>query len=161
LVQPENISMLQSFKRGTTDPAADLLSYPSLAANALAAKSKIPVLLEEFWRAEPGSIEEEYQARLAAIGYLVLTGEQLQTTEPRWQHQVSDRFTEASIEIYGEPDANKAANLAARKLKQYRGYVGNPDVDQDRLQRVVSFYEDQLGSAEIETTEEMDPLLRV
>jgi hypothetical protein len=54
---------------------------------------------------------------------------------------VSKRMTEAAIELWGETDPSEARGILNSKLNEFRQLEDNPDVDQERLRRIIAFYE--------------------
>jgi hypothetical protein len=149
----EPVEMLKSFKRDENLKDAEILTYPELEMKAQEALDAEGRIFNEFEASDPGSVEEEDRARAAAVGYLVLTGLQLQHADSERQAIVSERFTKASIELYGQPEASEVAAMTARKQKQAESLLGKPDIDQDKLKNVISFYKEQLGSSTYEAAD--------
>lgn len=144
------VEMLKAFARDEALKGAAMLSYPDLEMRAQEALDKDGRIFNEFSDCEIGTVEEEDRARAAARGYFVLTGLQLQHAIPERRELVSERFTEASKELYGEPEADEVARLATHELEELGSYVDNPEVDQARLARVKRFYETQLEGVSVE-----------
>jgi hypothetical protein len=75
----------------------------------------------------------------------VLTGEQMQRAPERHRPEIAKRFTEAAVELYGEPNVPEVRRLAAEQYHNLARNLDDSRVDQDRLKRVLSFLENQLG----------------
>jgi len=136
--------MLQAFGASNV-VGAERLTYPSLEAVAQDARQIECDLLDEFWAAVPGSLEEEKLARYAAVGYLVLTAYQLRNVAPASQPLISKRFTQSSVELYGAPKPDDVGKLMLGQYGNFRQYVDNPTVDQTRLQDVLATLDEALG----------------
>src|SRR4051794_16140217 len=102
----DNDWALDAFSRAKGQDAVTPIAYgDNLAPYAEIARVQSPLLLEQFFDAEPGTVEEEEKAREAAIGFMVLTGERLQPSSPefrntRYNDEVSNHLTIATIELY-------------------------------------------------------------
>ena len=144
------VDMHKAFKRDPDQRDASRIVYVNLDNAAAQAKKQENARLRAFFAAPEGSIEELDAARKAAIGYFVLTGAQLQTAPIREVAKVSERFTQASIELYGKPDAEEARSLASRELEEFKQLVDDPNVDQDRLHRSIDFLTQQIGETSSE-----------
>lgn len=150
------VEMLEAFSRDEAQKAAEVLSYPDLEIYAQQAKSKDGQLFNEFVDSEPGTLEEEDRARAVAVGNFVLTGLQLQYSLGERREIVSQRFTEASIELYGRPEPDEVAALAARELNRVQSYKHNPAVDQERVARLEKFFSSQLQDNDLSVPEHME-----
>ncbi|HTB48567.1 MAG TPA: tyrosine/phenylalanine carboxypeptidase domain-containing protein [Verrucomicrobiae bacterium] len=138
------VSMLRAF--GASDVVgAERLIYANLDAEAQEARQIESNLLDEFWAAVPDSLEEEKIARYAAIGYLVLTAYQLRNVAPASQPLISQRFTQSSVELYGEPKPDDVRKLMSGQYDSFRQYIDNPAIDQTRLQDVLATLDEALG----------------
>lgn len=151
-VTPETpaMDMLEAFKRDVDKKSAPKIQYTQLDEHADTALAEENQRMKLFWEAEPGSVEEEQLARRAAIGYFVLTGAQLQRTGGSEQQKSSEHFTEASIELYGQPEKEEILNIAAAELVYFKSLVGKEGVDQERLDRVIGYYKQQVGNTNVE-----------
>jgi hypothetical protein len=137
----EPAGMLKAFERKEGEASANPIRYPNLDQAAAEAKAKEMKLLAEFWESEEGSIGEEERARAAAIGYFVLTGQQLQIAAERFLPEISERFTQASIELYGEPEADESHRILSEQYQEFADLRGNERVDQQQLELLLSTLE--------------------
>ena len=80
--------------------------------------------MRETFVAEPGSFEEAEAARQQAFQYMLFTVDALQkATTPEKRELWSDRYTQATSELYGVPDPTIAVQLFEQ---QQRGEVDQP-----------------------------------
>ena len=114
-------SMLEAFATGEADLAR--LEYPQLNEEVKVSRIAISPNMTGFLAAEPGSVEEYSYARKLAVGYLVLTGAQLQRVNPEDQEFISQHFTVSSSEIYGKPEETESKKLIANQLGEFNGYL--------------------------------------
>lgn len=121
--------------------AAELVYTSRLTAEADIARQQEYALLNQVWESEPGSIQEEERARKAALGYLVLSAEQLHYASPQRRQALSEQLTLRTTEIYGAPDPAEAQQCAARMAQDLKVHIGSPHVDQNRLTNVIQFWE--------------------
>lgn len=158
-----SVSMLNAFERDPELIAAEQLAYPYLMGKRTREDGEIeaPVVHQvreregAYWRectdAEGGSVEEAGRARALAIANFILLGEQLQDGTHASRERFSQDFTQASIELYGEPEPRHVAALAAYELNTLQGYLNMPGVDKRKTQGLIAFFEGQLGSSALET----------
>lgn len=94
------------------------------------------------WSAEQGSVDEEFAARQLASEYLLRTAVQLDQSPGVTDRNLwADRYTEASVELYGAPESAEAKRLAREDLRIYRSLIGNEAVSQDELTILINAYE--------------------
>lgn len=141
LVLEPGIDMIKAFKRDPRTAATPTLDYVNLEAFSKQARSRAPVLMDGFWEAEAGSLQEESLARNAAIGNLVLTGLQLQQANTENKQTVADRFTEASIELYGQPEIVDFQKNLHNKIIEFSALIENPLVEKTRLMNILDTME--------------------
>jgi hypothetical protein len=131
------VSMLRAFERDQQLADNGQLVYPNLELVADEARQKEYPLLREFWSSKAGSVHEEDRAYQAALGYLVLTGLQLHQTSPEHQQLISDRYTKASIELYGQPDIFEYQKIADAKIAEFNAYSNNAWVSKSPNNRIL------------------------
>lgn len=135
-----------------------LLSYPNLGKAVLKHAPYESMRWQEFIDAQEGSIDEAKKAEALAKQYLLLTAHQLTQAETSENKELwTKRFTEASIELHGEPDPEIAKGLLLQQQKEFEDLQGNPNVSQSQLQWLLKKY-DELGiqeSTELKNTNEV------
>ncbi len=104
-----------------------------------------------------GDIEESLQARRLAETYLLQTAIRgLQSWDnPEKERLWQERFTQASIELYGEPDEKIVRELAANERNLLSEFFDDPRVDQDILREVIDVYDYVAGHSEGEAIPEL------
>jgi len=147
------IKTLDAFFRSDDNVDARVIAYPKLERYADQARQQESQLWQEFMAEEDGSMEEEERARALAMGYLVLTGMQLQTAPERHRSDISDRFSEATVELYGEPEKAEVRRIAIRQIEGFYPLFDMPDVDHNALLRTLIYLNDQVGFYSRETVE--------
>ncbi len=125
--------MLKAFTSAEGEPGNPELTYPLLDTIAQEAHTKEMPLQHAFYSAEEGSLEEEKLARSLAMGYMVLTADQLHKTKPEHQILLSDRYTTHTSELYGTPEEHVAKQLVEQQAHAFRALGTNPHVDQNTL----------------------------
>lgn len=112
---------------------------------------------QSFFNLPEGDIEESLQARRLAETYLLQTAIRgLQSwDDPEKERLWQERFTQASIELYGQPDEKVVRGLAANERNLLLEFVDNPDVDQDILRKVIDVYDYVAGHSEEEAIPEL------
>jgi hypothetical protein len=133
-----------AFERLDEAAALPVLRYPKLQQHSQQARQLEPALWREFMATDEGSLDEEDRARALARGYLVLTSLQLQQAGV-YRQVVSERFTQAAIELFGAPDASEARQLAIDQIQELSELFSNDAVDTNRLFRVLIFLNYQVG----------------
>ncbi len=114
-------SMLEAFEVSEADLVR--LEYPQLENEVIVSKNAISPNMAGFLEAEPGSVEEYSYARKLAVGYLVLTGSQLQRVNPEDREFISEHFSVSSSEIYGKPEESESKKLIANQLSEFNQYL--------------------------------------
>jgi hypothetical protein len=104
-----------------------------------------------------GDIEESLQARRLAETYLLQTAIRgLQSWDnPEKERLWQERFTQASIELYGQPDEKIVRGLAANERNLLSEFFNDPRVDQDILRKVIDVYDYVAGHSEGEAIPEL------
>ena len=103
--------------------------------------------IDELLEAEPHSIEEESAARQLAYHYLLKTAHQaLNADTEKNQTLWLDRYTKASIELFGSPGKKRAQALLAQQINQFKSYKNNPLVDRKLLETYLSWAEGKINA---------------
>lgn len=142
------IDMHAAFKRDPNQLGSPKLVYSNLFNDAWEAANREPHFFRSFLRAEAESLDEEAYARDTAIGNLVVTGAQLQGARPLHKAEISKRFTQSSIELYGQPESLSTKRIALAQLQEFKTYANQEGVDQARVSRIIDFLEPQIGNPE-------------
>jgi hypothetical protein len=94
------------------------------------------------WESESGSFEELKSAKQLAMEYLLRTALQdIQALTIESRDLWSDRFTRASIELYGEPEEQEVSKLVSAEVQQWHLLEGDENVSQPLLKFLQVSYE--------------------
>jgi hypothetical protein len=98
-------------------PSPESVRAPQLSYNKLGQAAAKHAAFElqrqtQFFDSEPDSLDEEASAKQLALQYMLQTADRLNTTDTPDSKQLwSDRFTQATSEIFGTPDAELAKQV--------------------------------------------------
>jgi hypothetical protein len=145
-----NIKYIEVLKADNTGMSAPVLEYSELDEVVQSYEADEAKRLEAFWEAEPNTVEELAKARQLGFMYMVATADKVVSSAPESRDIWADRFTNASIELFGGPDKNEAVQLIARQKSMYEDLTENPDVSQDALQLITETYSNVAEGATVE-----------
>jgi hypothetical protein len=140
----DDLSVLKAFERDPASWTASRLEYPVLSPYAQEAQQQETARLGAVWDAEPGSVEEEAAARTAARYFLIRQALRLRdiSSNPLAERgTVAERMTQASIELYGQPDQAIVGQLASQELSSLSSAKGRLGISKEPLKNVLRFYE--------------------
>jgi hypothetical protein len=93
------------------------------------------------------SIDHESTATDAAQAYMVRIADNINNATTAEEHDLwSTRFTQASIELYGQPNVEKAVDLMHQEQRWLQSLAGREDIDQSLVSGLLAFYDQQVGS---------------
>ena len=144
---PKIVSILKPLS--PTD-LGDTLVYEHLAGSVRKNEPFEQDRIDDVLEAEPHSIEEESAARQLAYHYLLKTAHQALNADSEKKKALwLDRYTKASIELFGAPSKKRAKALLAQQIYQFQAYRNNPHVNQEKLEEYLSWAENKadLGEA--------------
>ncbi|MFZ1360626.1 MAG: tyrosine/phenylalanine carboxypeptidase domain-containing protein [Candidatus Saccharimonadales bacterium] len=116
--------------------AVDVLTYNNLDAAIATQRPYENARYDEFYDAEPDSLSEEAKARALARLYMVMSAQRLvgslnDTTRQLW----SDRFTNAAIELYGQPDQELAKSIGSERARSLIEKAERAQIDPNLVAR--------------------------
>lgn len=133
------------------DTDATPLTYSNLSAAAAEHDQLADARLARAWESESDSIEEDHAAREAALANLARTALRVvEAPNPRVHDQWAERFTESSIELFGEPDADEARKILRDHQRWVASLQANPTIDQEAVNFLLDFYEPLVGKPDHE-----------
>lgn len=108
-----------------------VLEYPNLESATEAQQQYLNDRMDTFFVADGGSLEEERAAQQLAMQYMLLIARKLQNDASiRGSQQLwSERYTQASSEIYGTPEADKVHELAVEQASSLVSQAQRSKVD--------------------------------
>lgn len=139
------VNTIKAFERPIDKVDSPTIEYPNLSIFAAGASQAEAALWREFIATETDSLEEDERARALARGYLVLTSYQLQQAAERHRPAVSQRFTEATMELYGAPQPTAARQILINQIEELSKAAARPGVDHQRLMRLLIIFNIQTG----------------
>ena len=104
---------------------------------------------DEVLESEPGSLEELSGARQLASEYLLRTAEGVIESSEENRDLWADRYTKATIELYGEPDSQEAARLLLTEYELLNQLKGNDTVSQPLVNFLLETYKPIIEGANI------------
>ncbi|MCB9820230.1 DUF1704 domain-containing protein [Candidatus Nomurabacteria bacterium] len=106
------VLVLKSIAPSVESARRDILEYENLDQSVNKHKPYEYKRMDRFWDAEHGSLEEEEAARQLAMQYMLMGSLALQQSMTPESNSIwSERYTKATSEIYGSPDAEIAIAL--------------------------------------------------
>jgi hypothetical protein len=127
----------------TADNAGDnqpILEYPNLYRDVRDNAEYNGRRIDTFYDQELGSIEELAKARQLAFEYWVATADKVVESGPQNRDLWAERYTNASVELFGAPDKAEAAREIGHQQTAFEAMRDDPNVDQARLDLVLSTY---------------------
>lgn len=129
------------------------LTYDNLAPAALRYEQADGALTSSLWTPGQTIIQQEQAARNAASAYLVRTAHQGTTARTAAQRDLWDkRYTQASIEFYGQPDPAEARRLIHDKQRRLLDLRSHPKADQHQVGFLLNFYASVVGEPDPDST---------
>lgn len=117
-IQLPNIDLLAAIAPAQYSAGANALAYEKLEPTV---EKQLPYLQQrwEKFLNNKSQIEEEVLAMHLAFQYLLQTAVKANTAEtPELKSMWSERYTKASVELYGEPDEQIATSLFAKHIHE-------------------------------------------
>lgn len=139
------VGLLQAISPDPDRPDNEILTYPSLARVANDNRSLEEVLIRTYYAAESESAEQLAAAQKLAEYELIETAAALQAAQsPAVQRRLSQQFTNASINLFGRPDATTATYLLEQLLTELCVLQTNYNVDSELLDELLQVYDEVL-----------------
>ncbi|HEY4963474.1 MAG TPA: hypothetical protein VIH90_02130 [Candidatus Saccharimonadales bacterium] len=141
-----SVKVFENITPSNSGTGEDLLRYDHL-----------PLVVEEYklsnaerssrvWDSKDGSLEELKSAKQLAMEYLLRTSFQgVRSTTAEGHDLWADRFTLASIELYGEPDKAEVMSLVSVEMAKWISLEGSDTVSQGLLEFLQKSYQKIFG----------------
>jgi hypothetical protein len=137
--QLPEVKILHAFKVSDTEEAAYV--YPNMKSQIEVQRHFIGDRWNGIEQSPEDSIELADPARALAMFYMIKTADKLLLAESEAQINLwSERFTNASRELYGAPEENESSILAARAIAELSESKFTDGVDPELMKTVVSTY---------------------
>lgn len=129
------INALKPEQSSVSEPA---LRYEKLSSTAIRQVKYDAPRWSNFLSSEADSIEEEKKAEQLALQYLLQTADKVTAaSNPNSVMIWSDRFTQASSELFGEPDSNVATQLLCEDYRNVENEASLKKCNDINIQRYV------------------------
>jgi hypothetical protein len=97
--------------------------------------------IDAFYEQEADTVEELVKARQLAFEYWVATADKVVSSGPGNRDLWADRYTNASVELFGAPDKEEAVRIVGHQLETFEAMKDDDEVDQKELGVVLAEYE--------------------
>lgn len=134
------VQVLDAITPSNAGTGEETLKYDDLENAVKKYSQKRNERAETVWSAEDGSLEEQYNAQQMASENLLRTSEKTISSDQHNRDLWADRFTEASVELYGEPDKEESTRLLTQEYAFLRTLVGNEKVSQSYVDFLLDIY---------------------
>lgn len=139
------IGLLQAICPDPARPDNEILRYPELARAMQHSKPLEESLIRTYYDAESESAEQLAAALRLTEYELIETAAALQAAQsPAMQQELSRKFTVASVNLFGAPDATAATYLLEQLLTELCVFQTNYQVDAEALDYLLQTYDDIL-----------------
>jgi hypothetical protein len=135
------IKVLEAITPANSGTGEEMLVYQGLAAAVEKYSPTTAARTAEVWDSQPDSLEERLKAKQLASEYLLKTANMVVNSNEGNRDVWADRFTRASVEIYGEPEASEAARLITTEYNSLAQLQGNKNVSQQQVDLLLDSYE--------------------
>lgn len=140
-----SVKVLEAINPANSGTGEETLAYNGLAQAVEKYRPTNPARSAEFWDSEEGSLEELSKAKQLAWEYLLRTADKVVSSHEGNRDLWADRFTQATIELYGEPEKEEAAKLIRNEcdaLAQLRSQEG---ISQSHVNYLLDVYKPMLA----------------
>lgn len=135
-----SIKVLEAIKPTNSGTGEEKLAYKGLARAVKNYSSTNFERSSKFWNSEENSIEELSSAKQLASEYFLRTAEKLVDSREDNRDLWSDRFTQATIELYGEPEKEEVTQLIKDEYDLLLNLRGNEYVSQKHVNFLIETY---------------------
>lgn len=136
-----NVTVLSALKPDKGSVNNDRLYYANLDPTATKHAKYDSRRWDRFSEADEGSVEESKAGEELALQYLLQTALALNTTGTDLKGKWSERFTQASVELYGQPDPSVVRRLIADQYIQLVNLQKKEGISQDLPASILAMYE--------------------
>ena len=135
------VKVLDAIKPSNSGTGESVLTYGALKDAVEKYRLSNPSRVNAFWSSEAGSLDELSSAEQLAYEYFLRTADKLVDSDPGNRDLWADRFTQASIELYGSPDQTQAKQLIKDEYEQLLSLRGVEGISQSHLSFLLETYE--------------------
>lgn len=135
-----SVKVLESIKPVNSGTGDEVLAYSALTQAVDSYRPTNPERSDRVWNSEEGSLEELSNARQLASEYFLRTADRVIGSHEGNRDLWADRFTQASIELYGEPETEEATRLLSNELDFLLQLRGQTSVSQQHVNFLLDIY---------------------
>lgn len=135
-----SVKVLEAIKPANSGTGEEVLAYQGLASAVEKYRPTNSARSSEFWDSEQGSLEELSKAKQLASEYLLRTADKVVSSHEGNRDLWAGRFTQATVELYGEPEAAEAAQLISAEYTTLSRLQGKEGVSQQHVDFLLNTY---------------------
>jgi hypothetical protein len=139
-----SVKVLEAIKPINSGTGEEVLAYNGLVKAVDKYKPTNSLRSDRFWDSEEGSLEELSNAKQLASEYFLKTAEKVVNSHDGNRDLWADRFTQASTELYGEPENAEAKRLINDEYKFLSQLKDKDNISQKHLNLLLSSYKPML-----------------
>lgn len=134
------VKVLDSIRPDNAGTGAEVLVYSGLSVAVELFRQTNYERTIDFLNSEPGTLDESKNGKQLAMEYLLRTALKASNAHAGNHDLWADRFTQASIELYGEPDPEEAALLISHEYDELLDLQGSRNISQHHLAVILDAY---------------------
>lgn len=150
------VKVLEAIKPSNAGRGEQTLAYDDLSKAVEKYKKTHHARFLKFWDESEGSLNEISSGRNLASEYLLRTSEKLINSNEENRDLWAERFTNASIELYGAPDSKVAAELLSQEYNQLTDISTKSGLRVEQIDFLKRFYEPILEGHHVDKSETED-----
>ena len=149
-----SVKVLEAIKPANSATGEEVLAYNGLAQAVEKYRPTNPARSAEFWDSEEGSLEELSKAKQLASEYFLRTADKVVSSHEGNRDLWADRFTQATVELYGEPEKEEVARLVRSEYGFLSHLQGQEGISQQHVNYLLDVYKPMLTeNTDVETDE--------
>lgn len=149
-----SVKVLEAIKPANSGTGEEVLAYNGLAQAVEKYRPTNPARSAEFWDSEEGSLEELSKAKQLASEYFLRTADKVVSSHEGNRDLWADRFTQATVELYGEPEKEEVTRLVRSEYGFLSHLQGQEGISQQHVNYLLDVYKPMLTeNTDVETDE--------
>lgn len=155
-----SVKVLEAINPANSGTGEEVLVYRGLSSAVEKYRPTNSTRSAKFWDSEQGSLEELSKAKQLASEYLLQTADKVVSSHEGNRDLWADRFTQAAVELYGEPEAAEVIRLVSAEYTMLLRLQGKEGISQQHLNFLLDTYRSMVteqpkaNSAEAEVEQE-------
>ena len=159
-----SVKVLEAINPTNSGTGDEVLAYNALAAAVVKYRLTNTDRWSEFLDSQEGSIEETAMAKQLASEYFLRTADKVNISNEGNRDLWADRFTQATVELYGETETVEATRLVSAEYTALLQLQGKEGVSQQHVNFLLDTYrpmvakQPEANSAETEADQEKEAI---